>query len=313
LDRLAEEASATFLRQASAITALAERVDHRFGRAVGLLHSTPGHVIICGMGKSGLIGRKIASTLASTGTPSFFVHPGEAYHGDLGMITDRDTVVLLSYSGETEEVVRLLPHLDRLGVPTLALVGRVDSTIGRFAQVALDVSVEREACPNNLAPTNSTLTALAMGDALSVALIGVKRFRAEDFARFHPGGALGRRLLTRVKDVMHRGDLPLLAPQQTVRDSLFTMTRGRLGLALVMDDKRLCGILTDGDLRRAMQRHGNVLDLPISEIMTDRPICIGEDALLEDAEEAMKRRKVKALVVLDAQGNVSGLLEIFDR
>jgi len=313
LDRLAEEASATFLRQASAITALAERVDHSFGRAVGLLHSTPGHVIICGMGKSGLIGRKIASTLASTGTPSFFVHPGEAYHGDLGMITDRDTVVLLSYSGETEEVVRLLPHLDRLGVPTLALVGRVDSTIGRFAQVALDVSVEREACPNNLAPTNSTLTALAMGDALSVALIGVKRFRAEDFARFHPGGALGRRLLTRVKDVMHRGDLPLLAPQQTVRDSLFTMTRGRLGLALVMDDKRLCGILTDGDLRRAMQRHGNVLDLPISEIMTDRPICIGEDALLEDAEEAMKRRKVKALVVLDAQGNVSGLLEIFDR
>ncbi len=313
MDRLAQEASATFLRQASAITALAERVDHSFGRAVGLLHATPGHVIICGMGKSGLIGRKIASTLASTGTPSFFVHPGEAYHGDLGMITDRDTVVLLSYSGETEEVVRLLPHLDRLGVPTIALVGRVDSTIGRFAQVALDVSVEREACPNNLAPTNSTLTALAMGDALSVALIGVKRFRAEDFARFHPGGALGRRLLTRVKDVMHRGDLPLLSPQQSVRDSLFTMTRGRLGLALVMDEKRLCGILTDGDLRRAMQRHGNVLDLPISEIMSDRPICIGEDALLEDAEEAMKRRKVKALVVLDAQGNVSGLLEIFDR
>lgn len=311
LNRLAEEARATFREQASTILDLAERVDESFGRAVGLLYSTPGHVVVAGIGKSGHIARKIAATFASTGTPSFFVHPAEAFHGDLGMITERDTVMLISYSGETEEIVRLLPHLARLGTPIVAMVGRPDSTLAQAADVVLDVSVEREVCPNNLAPTNSTLAALAMGDALSVALIRVRQFGAEDFARLHPGGMLGRRLHTRVRDVMHTRDLPVVTPKQTVRDSLFTITRGRLGLALVFDGEKLCGIVTDGDLRRAMQRHEDVLDVPVSEVMSPHPVTISEHALVSDAEKLMLRRKIKALVVLNEHGKVSGIVEIF--
>jgi arabinose-5-phosphate isomerase len=313
LERLADEARHTFREQAKSIAELADRVDESFGRAIGLMYATPGHVVITGIGKSGIIGRKIAATLASTGTPSFFVHPAEAFHGDLGMITERDTVLLVSYSGETEEVVRLLPHLLRLGAPIISLVGALDSTLARAADVAIDVSVEREACPNNLAPTNSTLAALAMGDALAVSLMRARQFGVDDFARLHPGGVLGRRLLSRVKDVMHRRELPLIAPSQTVRDSLFTITRGRLGLALVIEDGELRGIVTDGDLRRAMQRHEDVLNVPVSDIMSTQPATIGEDALLSDAEKLMRRRKIKALVVVDGEGNPTGLVEIFDR
>jgi arabinose-5-phosphate isomerase len=228
------------------------------------------------------------------------------------MITERDTILLLSYSGETEEVVRLLPHLARLGTPMVALVGNLESSIARAADAALDISVEREVCPNNLAPTNSTLAMMAMGDALAVSLIQARKFGAADFARFHPGGVLGRRLITQVKTVMHR-DLPVLTPHQTVRDSLFTITRGRLGLALVLEGDVLRGIVTDGDLRRAMQKHEDVLDVPISEIMSTHPLTIQEDALLSEAESLMRRRKVKAIVVLDQRGKVSGLVEIFDR
>jgi len=299
LDRLAEDARAVFEQQALAISEVGKRIGNDFGQAVGLMYATPGHVIVSGMGKSGLVGRKIAATLASTGTPSFFLHPAEAFHGDLGMITERDTIMLLSYSGETDEVVRLLPHLTRMGAPIVALVGTMDSTIARTADVAIDVSVEREVCPNNLAPTNSTLASMAMGDALAVSLIQARKFGAADFARFHPGGALGRRLLTRVRDVMHSKDLPVLAPSQSVRDSLFTITRGRLGLALVLEGDVLRGIVTDGDLRRALQRHEDVLDLPISEIMSAHPLTIAEDGLLSDAETLMRRRKVKAIVVVN--------------
>jgi arabinose-5-phosphate isomerase len=313
LDRLADEARATFRDQANTIIELANRVDESFGRAVGLLYATPGHVIVVGIGKSGIIARKIAATFASTGTPSFFVHPAEAFHGDLGMITERDTVMLISYSGETEEVIRLLPHLVRLGTPIIALVGRPDSTLATAADVVLDVSVQREVCPNNLAPTNSTLAALAMGDAISVALMRVRQFRAEDFARLHPGGALGRRLHTRVRDVMHSRDLPVVTPNQSVRDSLFTITRGRLGLALVFDGETLCGIVTDGDLRRAMQRHDDVLDVKVADIMSAHPVTVGEHALLSDAEKLMRRRKIKALVVVDENAKVSGIVEIFQR
>lgn len=313
LERLAADAKIVFQEQARAIGELANRIGTDFGQAVGLMYATPGHVVVSGMGKSGLVGRKIAATLASTGTPSFFVHPAEAFHGDLGMITERDTIMLLSYSGETEEVVRLLPHLTRMGAPIIALVGNRDSTIARAADVTLDVSVEREVCPNNLAPTNSTLAAMAMGDALAVSLIQARQFGAADFARFHPGGALGRRLLTRVRDVMHGKDLPVLSPYQTVRDSLFTITRGRLGLALVLEGDVLRGIVTDGDLRRALQRHEEVLDVPVSEIMSAHPLTIHENDLLSDAEAMMRRRKVKAIVVLDDAGKVSGLVEIFDR
>jgi arabinose-5-phosphate isomerase len=277
------------------------------------MYSTPGHVVITGMGKSGNIGRKMAATLASTGTPSFFLHPAEAFHGDLGMITERDTLLLISYSGETEEVVRLLPHLLRMGTPIISLIGAMDSTLAKAADVAIDVSVVREACPNNLAPTNSTLAAMAMGDALAVSLMRAREFGADDFARLHPGGSLGRRLLTRVKDVMHRRELPVVSPSQTVRESLFTITRGRLGLALVLDHGVLKGIVTDGDLRRAMQRHEDVLEVPVAEIMSTHPVTIDENALLSDAEKLMRRRKIKALVVVNPNGLTSGLVEIFDR
>lgn len=313
LDRVTQEARETFREQARTIASLAQRVDATFGHAIALLLATPGHVVICGMGKSGHVGRKIAATFSSTGTPSFFVHPAEAFHGDLGMITDRDTVVLISYSGETDEVVRLLPHFARTGTPIIAVVGAPSSTIGRAASVVLDVSVEREVCPNNLAPTNSTLAAMAMGDALAVALIQARKFKAEDFARFHPGGSLGRRLWTCVRDVMHKGALPVVEPSQNVRESLFTITRGRLGLALVMDGANLVGIVTDGDLRRAMQRDEHVFDSPVSSVMSAKPITIRESARLDDAEGMMRRRKVKALVAVDDNGAVTGVVEIFDR
>jgi arabinose-5-phosphate isomerase len=313
LDRLVQEARETLTEQSQCIAELAARVDESFGRAVGLMYSTPGHVVITGMGKSGNIGRKMAATLASTGTPSFFLHPAEAFHGDLGMITERDTLLLISYSGETEEVVRLLPHLLRMGTPIISLIGAMDSTLAKAADVAIDVSVVREACPNNLAPTNSTLAAMAMGDALAVSLMRAREFGADDFARLHPGGSLGRRLLTRVKDVMHRRELPVVSPSQTVRESLFTITRGRLGLALVLDHGVLKGIVTDGDLRRAMQRHEDVLEVPVAEIMSTHPVTIDENALLSDAEKLMRRRKIKALVVVNPNGLTSGLVEIFDR
>jgi arabinose-5-phosphate isomerase len=313
LERVVENARATFIEQAESIARLAGRVDASFGRALGLLLATPGHVVVSGMGKSGHISRKIAATFSSTGTPSFFLHPAEAVHGDLGMLTERDTVVLVSYSGETEEIVRILPHLARIGTPIIALVGNLHSTLARAATAVLDVSVEREVCPNNLAPTNSTLAALAMGDALAVSLIDARKFKAEDFARFHPAGSLGRRLLTRVCDVMHKGSLPLVSPSQSVRDSLFTITRGRLGLALVMEGDRLVGIVTDGDLRRAMQRDESVFELPVSSVMNGSPITIGEDAMLSDAEVMMRRKKVKALVAVNGRGSVTGVVEIFDR
>jgi arabinose-5-phosphate isomerase len=251
--------------------------------------------------------------LASTGTPSFFVHPAEAFHGDLGMITERDTVMLISYSGETDEVVRLLPHLVRLGTSIIALVGCSDSTIANAADVVINVAVEREACPNNLAPTSSTLAAHAMGDALSVALMRLREFGAEDFARLHPGGALGRKLHNRVKDLMHSRDLPVVTPAQTIRESLFTITRGRVGLALGFDGGTLCGIVTDGDLRRAMQRYEDVLEVKVAEIMSPHPITISEQALASEAEKLMRRRKVKALVAVDERGKVSGVVEIFQR
>lgn len=309
---LVSQARTVFLEQAAVIAQLAERVDNRFTEAIEILFRTEGHVVVFGVGKSGLIGKKIASTLASTGTPSFFVHAAEAYHGDLGMITERDSVILISRSGETEEVVRLLPHLRRTEIPMIGLVGDMDSTLACGVDVALDVSVDREACPNNLAPTNSTLAALSMGDALSVALSRVRGFRACDFARFHPGGSLGQRLLTRVRDTMRKADLPFVSPTDTVGDTLVTMTSGRMGLALVMRSERLVGIITDGDLRRSMQRHDDLLSMPVSEIMTLNPVTIDEDVLLADAHHRMQNLKLKALVAVNGEGKVTGVVEVFD-
>jgi arabinose-5-phosphate isomerase len=298
--------------QAATLLRVSSRVDARFADAVTAILHTEGHVVVIGVGKSGQIGRKLASTFASTGTPALFVNAAEAHHGDLGMLTPRDTALLISYSGETAEVTSLLPHLRAMRVPVLALVGNLDSTLARGADLALDVSVDREACPNNLAPTSSTLATLALGDALAVALIEARGFTAADFARLHPGGALGRRLLTRVRDAMTTA-LPVVSPADTVGDSLMTMTSGRLGLVLVLQGERLVGLITDGDLRRAIQHHPDVLRLPVADIMTTSPVTVDANTLLDDAQARMQALKLKALVVLDGAGAVCGVVEVFDR
>jgi len=307
-----EEARRVLMHQSAMLADLANRVDETFARVVETIHGTQGHVVVIGVGKSGIIGRKIASTLASTGTPALFINAAEAHHGDLGMVTARDTALLISYSGETEEVIGLVPHLRRMDVGIIAMVGKPESSLARAADLLLDVAVDREACPNNLAPTSSTLATLAMGDALAVALMNRREFRSHDFARFHPGGSLGRRLLTRVQDVMRTHDLPIVAPSDTVGESLVTLTRGRLGLILVRNGDRLVGLVTDGDLRRAMQRHDNLLTLPVSEIMTENPVTIDPETLVADAHQRMQALKLKALVVVDDAGAVIGVIEVFD-
>jgi arabinose-5-phosphate isomerase len=306
-----EQARNVFRDQARAIEALADRVDTNFAEAVEIILTTVSKVVVLGVGKSGLIGRKIAATLSSTGTPSFFVQAGEAYHGDLGMISQGDTVLLISQSGETDEVIRLMPHLRRLGVPMIGLTGKLDSTLASGVDVALDVSVEREACPNNLAPTNSTLAALAMGDALAVSLIHRRSFGPSEFAQFHPGGSLGRQLLT-VKEAMRAAELPIVSPGDTVGHSLMTISEGRLGLVLVMSGDKLVGLITDGDLRRAMQQYPDLLTMPVSSIMTDNPVTIPESTLLVDAHRRMQQMKLKAFVVTDEAGKVSGVVEVFE-
>ncbi|MDJ0761650.1 MAG: KpsF/GutQ family sugar-phosphate isomerase [Myxococcota bacterium] len=301
-----------FIKQSDAIANLARRMSADFMRAIGFLIDTKGHVIVSGMGKSGLIGRKIAATFSSTGTPSFFVHPAEAYHGDLGMITKDDTMILLSNSGETEEIVRLIPFLRRMQIPIVSLVGKVHSSLAEHSDAAIDASVDSEVCPNNLAPMNSCLATMAIGDALAVSLMRKRDFKPQDFARLHPGGSLGRRLLTKVRDVMRADNLPIVSAFQSIRESLVTMTTGRLGLVLVVEGEKLLGIVTDGDLRRALQDYNCILDFPISRIMTPNPKTVGENVMLVDAEKLMKKEKIKALVVVNSNGKVSGVLEIFD-
>ncbi len=312
------EARQALRDQATALQAMAARLDGGFAAAVSLILATDGRVAVVGVGKSGIIGRKIVATLSSTGTPSLFVNAAEARHGDLGMVTSADLVILISYSGETDEVVGLLPHLRALGVPMIGLVGAPQSSLARGVDIVLDVSVAGETCPNNLAPTTSTLATLAMGDALAVALMRERNFGAADFRRTHPGGALGRKLGTRVGEVMQRKGLPTVPPTTSLADALRVMSIGKLGLVIVMNrigtEDRLVGLLTDGDLRRAMQRDP-VEQLPhrtVAQLMTRNPATIDEDALLVDAHARMQAMKLKALVVLGDEGRVTGVIEIFD-
>lgn len=294
-----------------ALKRMRDRLDSRINEAVELILAMQGRVVVVGMGKSGIIGQKIAATLASTGTPAFFVHPGEAFHGDLGMIKPIDVALLISNSGETEEVLRVLPFLQYQQNKMIALTGKMDSTLAQYAHVALDVGVEREACKNNLAPTSSTTNTLAMGDALAVALTVKRDFQPEDFARFHPGGSLGRRLLTRVCDVMHKDPLPVCAPDASFRDVVNSITYGRLGLTLVMDGKMLKGIITDGDLRRAFEAQDEVKNLTAAQLMSPNPLTIAANTRFADAEAFMREKKVGALVVQDAQGSTVGILQIY--
>lgn len=313
-DVLIDSARRTLSTQAQALANLANQVTEDFAKAVRMILTSKGRTIICGMGKSGLIGKKIAATLASTGTPSFFLHPGEAFHGDLGMIQPEDVLVLISFSGETEELMRLLPSLKSFGNPSIAMVGNTDSTLAKHCDCVLDLSIDKETCPNNLAPTTSTTMTTAMGDALAVALMECRNFQPQDFARFHPGGSLGRKLLTRVKDLMHKDNLPICAPNTTLKDAISVMTHGRMGVVLIQDEGKLLGIFTDGDLRRAMLKESEgMIHKTMASLMTPNPKTINENVMIVQAEEQMLRDKITLLVVVDDAKNLSGILEIYDR
>lgn len=301
--------------QGAALNTIATKLDDQFDQAIALILACKGRVIVSGMGKSGIVGKKIAATLASTGTPSFYVHPGEALHGDLGMITTDDLVLLISHSGETEEVLRLMPSLEYFGNRIIAMVGQPDTSIGRKANVELRCDIEREVCPNNLAPTTSALAIMALGDAIAVCLIKARDFKPADFAQFHPGGMLGRRLLSRVGDIMVTENLPIIDPEETVREAIFCMTSGRFGLAIIADENKLIGILTDGDLRRALIMDPMMMNKQVRDFMTPVPVTISANAMVSDAELLMRKYKIRALVVTDAreghEDKVCGLLEIF--
>lgn len=301
--------------QAEELFCLAGRVDNSFAQAIELIMQCKGRVIISGMGKSGIICKKIAATFTSTGTLSFFMHPGEAYHGDLGMVCTggmADLVILVSYSGETDEVLRLIPSLHDFGSRIIAITGNPSSTLARNVDVVLDGSVKKEVCPNNLAPTSSTIVALAIGDALAVALMTARDFKSQDFARFHPGGALGRRLLTQVKDVMVSKNLPFISRSTPSDQVILTMTSSRMGVALVMDGSNLIGIVTDGDLRRFLTKSTNLSQVTAGDLMTANPLQIDEDVKLVKAEELMRNNRVKCLVVINCQKEVIGLLDWAD-
>jgi arabinose-5-phosphate isomerase len=299
--------------EAAAILALVDRVNGDFERAVQLLYECRGRVIVTGMGKSGIICRKISATLSSTGTSAFFLHPAEAIHGDLGAIREDDVVLALSYSGETEEILRLLESIRRLGAKLVALTGDPDSTLARAADVTLNCSIAEEACPMNLVPTASTTAALAMGDALAMTLLVRKGFGMEQFASFHPGGKLGRRLM-RVENVMHTGDsAPLVRTSTLMPDVVHEMSSKRLGMTCVVDDSsRLVGVVTDGDLRRLMSRTSDVVGRSAGEVMTPNPVTIQRSVLAVEALRVMETHKITAVVVVDARNAVEGVVHLHD-
>ena len=299
--------------EAAAILALVDRLDERFDRAVQLLLDCRGRVIVTGMGKSGIICRKIAATLSSTGTPAFFLHPAEATHGDLGVIQGDDVVVALSYSGETDELLRLLETIKRLGARLIAITGNCASTLGQAADVALDCHVSEEACPLNLVPTASTTAALALGDALAMTLLVAKGFRQEDFASLHPGGKLGRSLM-RAEQVMHGGDQAPVVPLATpMHEVVYEMSRKALGMTCVVDeDGRLAGIITDGDLRRHMIGSANLLERNAADVMTRNPVTIRRGTLAAEALHILEERKITSIVVVDDAQHVEGVVHIHD-
>lgn len=292
-----------------ALAKLSTALDDRFNQVIEAILHCEGRIVVSGVGKSGLIGQKFVASLASTGTPSFFLHPTEAFHGDLGMLKSIDVVILISYSGESDEVNKLIPSLKNFGNKIIALTANPQSTLGRYSDILLDISVEQEACPNNLAPTTSTLVTLALGDAITVALIHARNFKPIDFAKFHPGGSLGRRLLCRVKDQMQT-KLPLTATSTGFTDCLTIMNEGRMGVALVMENNQLQGIITDGDIRRALSANGaDALNKTAADLMTKNPKTIHQDEFLSAAEQFMKAKKIHSLVVVNDDNQVVGLVE----
>lgn len=312
--RLIDLGQAVIRTESESVNELLGRIDQNFAKACLLILGCRGRTVVTGMGKSGHIGNKIAATLASTGTPAFFVHPGEASHGDLGMITPEDVVIALSNSGETEELLTLLPVIKRLNVPLIALTGNIRSSLAEAATVSLDVGVTKEACPLGLAPTSSTTAALAMGDALAIALLEHRGFSSDDFARAHPGGTLGRRLLLHVEDIMHTGpDLPKVSESTLLKDALLVMTEKGLGTTAIVDEQdQVLGIFTDGDLRRALDNEIDVHKTRIGEVMTREFKSITRDALAAEALATMEKHKINALLVLDNQKHLIGILNMHD-
>jgi len=314
VSRILENARQTLRIEADALQEAEARLDQGFEEAVQTILASKGRLVVTGMGKSGLIGRKIAATLASTGTPSFFMHPAEGSHGDLGMVTGQDVVLAISSSGETQEVVALLPLLQRLDTKVIAMVGRADSTLGQRSDAILDISVTNEACPMNLAPTASTTVTLALGDALAVALLEERGFTPEDFARFHPGGSLGKQLLLRISDLMHTGEeVPSIHQGAPMREALIEMTAKRLGMTAVVDDSdRLVGLITDGDLRRALDEAMDLHAVTAGEAMTPDPFTIGPDELAARGLQYMEDRSINGLLVVDVGKRVVGALNMHD-
>ena len=311
-----EKAIETLDIEMKSVEALKSRVDDEFEAAAKAILDCKARVIVTGMGKSGHIGRKIAATLASTGTPSFFMHPAEAFHGDLGMVTDRDIVIAISNSGESSEVVNILPIIKRIGASIIAMCGRRESNLGKYADYYIDISVEREACPLGLAPTASTTATLAMGDALAMALMAARNFTSQEFALYHPGGALGRKLLLTVKNVMHTGDdNPVVAAGKTAKDALFIMTEKGLGAASVVNEQgKFIGLITDGIIRRALAKDNKFLDEPVEHIMTASPLTISSDKMAASALSVMEKhqpRPVTVLPVVDGDNPV-GMVHLTD-
>lgn len=301
--------------EADAVSALEIKIDAGFEKAVEAIFNSKGRVVVTGMGKSGLVGKKIAATLASTGTPAFFLHPAEAIHGDLGMVTSDDVVIAISNSGDTEEIVLLLPFLKRFNVTLISMTGNPDSVLSSEADLNIDVSVREEACPLGIVPTASTTAAMAMGDALAVSLLQKRGFREEDFAFFHPGGSLGKKLFIKVKDLMHTGDaLPVVSPDMSMTDAVMVISSKRLGMTTVTGrDDKLLGILTDGDIRRGIQKGGKeFFDMKAGEVMSKNPKTISEDELAAKALSIMESHSITSLVVSDEEGRPKGIIHLHD-
>ncbi|OGT57365.1 MAG: D-arabinose 5-phosphate isomerase [Gammaproteobacteria bacterium RIFCSPHIGHO2_12_FULL_43_28] len=313
LDQICNLGKAVVQIEAAMIHSLEARIDQSFAMACQHLHASKGRIIVMGVGKSGHIARKIAATFASTGSPAFFVHPGEAKHGDLGMVTANDVLLALSYSGESEEIISLLPFVKRFGIPLISLTGKPQSTLAKAATINLDVSVQKEACPLGLAPTSSTTATLVMGDALAMALLDMRGFTENDFALSHPGGSLGRRLLLTVDEIMHQGDnIPIISARATLKEALVEMTQKKLGMTTVIDaNKKLVGIFTDGDVRRAFDHHPD-LATPINQLMSTNPKRILSGLLAAEALHIMQTHQITALVIIDPQHYPIGVLHIHD-
>jgi arabinose-5-phosphate isomerase len=301
--------------EADAVLALIRKLDSDFSKAVDIILHAEGRVVVTGMGKSGLVGKKIAATLASTGTPAFFLHPAEASHGDLGMVTPHDVIIAISCSGETNELINLIPFLKRFDVSIISMTGKANSTLSKSSNANIDVSVKEEACPLGITPTASTTATLAMGDALAVALIVRRGFRKEDFASFHPGGSLGKKLFVKVKDLMHAGDeLPLISVRTPVMDAIMEISSKRLGIAIVSGrDKKIAGVLTDGDVRRGVQKFAkDFFDMKTGDVMTLNPRTISGDELAAKALALMQTHSITSLVVPDSKGAAAGIIHLHD-